>query len=536
MKRITALVGFFCLFALFSCKKDVVTPVTDLPKSKLTGSLATATVLSDTIPPANAVNVKTYGATGNGSTDDTKALQNAINAQNVLVLNGGTYIINTTLTVRSGVSIYGINGATIKSGNALSGKLLTAGTYLLTSGTSKVNIINLNFAPGSKAFTLGAWSNSCIFIANSVSTSIKYNRFNFTQPYLATGIEGVWVSGAGSKGTYIGHNVFNTVGIVYAEAGSSGTITVSNTVNNSHSNALCSYGNSTTYCTANQVLNNTINNAGYNGINDWGTTDGTLIKANIINGSGKSPSQGADGEGIQAVGVNTIVSANTIKDAQAEYIEVASTNKQIDSNVIVDTQGLAEGIVINCMGAPQPNAKSTVASIVHNNITGCSSAIEIIGNYSPNVNLLNNYISNPFSMGINVNSNASSYNVTASGNTINITTPNKGTGNRRAISSYASPLTTGQLFTIANNTINYTSGAAGAAHGEVALFPFTNNATVTGNIVNSNSIKTGNNYVVALSSDGSKFTGYTIKNNTFNGSVVYDLSGFVSAVMSGNIL
>jgi len=536
MKRITALVGSFCLLALFSCKKDVVTPATDLSKSKLSGSFAAATVVSDTIPPANAVNVKTYGATGNGSTDDTEALQNAINAQNVLVLSGGTYIINTTLTVRSGVSIYGINGATIKSGSALSGKLLTAGTYMITNGASKVNIVNLNFSPGSEAFALGTWSNSCIYIGNSVSTAIKYNRFNFTQPYQAIGIEGVWVSGAGSKGNYIGHNVFNTVGIVYAEAGTAGTITIANTVNNSHSNALCSYGNSTTNCTGNQVINNTINNAGYNGINDWGTTFGTIIKGNVINGSGKSPSQGADGEGIQAVGVNTIVSLNTIKDAQAEYIEVGSVDKKIDSNVIVDTQGLAEGIVINCVSPLRVGATSTVASIVHNNITGCSSAIEIIGTYSPNANLVNNYISNPFQMGINVNSNASNYNVIASGNTVSITTPNKGTGNRRAISSYASLLTSGQLFTITNNTITYTSGAAGGTHGEVALFPFTNNATITGNVVNSNSIKTGNNYVTALSSDGSKFTGYTIKNNTFTGSVVYDLSGFISAVVSGNIL
>jgi Pectate lyase superfamily protein len=537
MKRITALVGSFCLLALFSCKKDVVTPVTDSPKSIENHAITMATtVLQDTVPPSNAVNVKTYGATGNGTTDDTKALQNAINAQNVLVLNGGTYIINTTLTLRSGVSIYGINGATIKSGSAMSGKLLSAGTYMLANGTSKASIVNLNFAPGSKAFSLGVWSDACIYIGNSVSTTVKYNRFNFSQPYAATGMEGVWVSGTGSKGTYIGHNVFNTVGIVYAEAGSSGAITVGNTVNNSHSNALCSYGNSTTYCTGNQVLNNTINNAGYNGINDWGTTNGTQIIANTINGSGKSPSQGSDGEGIQAVGVNTRVSLNSIKDAQAEYIEVASTNKQIDSNVIVDTKGLAEGIVINCVGAPQPNAKSTVASIIHNNITGCSSAIEIIGNYSPNVNLVNNTITNPFSMGINLSSNASSYNVTASGNVINMTTKNPGTGNRRGISSYASPLAAGQKFAITNNTITYGTGAAGAAHGEVALLTYTNNVNITGNKINSNNIKTGNNYIVALSSGGNKFTGYTIQNNAFTGSLIYDFSGFISAIVSGNIL
>ncbi|HTA62705.1 MAG TPA: hypothetical protein VK835_09625, partial [Bacteroidia bacterium] len=67
MKRITALVGSFCLLALFSCKKDVVTPVTDLSKTKPIENLALITVNgvqvnNDTIPPSGAVDVKTYGA------------------------------------------------------------------------------------------------------------------------------------------------------------------------------------------------------------------------------------------------------------------------------------------------------------------------------------------------------------------------------------------------------------------------------------------------------------------------------------------
>src|SRR5882724_12039436 len=110
MKRITALVVSFCLLALFSCKKDIVTPVTDVPKPKSIESLALVTlngvtVNNDTIPPTGAVDVKTYGAVGDGYHDDTQAIQNAINAQNTIVIKKGTYIINQTLNMRSGVKI-----------------------------------------------------------------------------------------------------------------------------------------------------------------------------------------------------------------------------------------------------------------------------------------------------------------------------------------------------------------------------------------------------------------------------------------------
>ena len=121
--------------------------------------------------------------------------------------------------------------------------------------------------------------------------------------------------------------------------------------------------------------------------------DGTNIRGNIITGTGKSPSEGALGEGIQAVGVNTIVAQNKVTDAQAEYIEVAMTNKKIDSNTIVDYNLVAEGIVINTVSSStQPHATSFTTIINHNNITGCLNSIEVVGNYSPSVNIINNYI------------------------------------------------------------------------------------------------------------------------------------------------
>ena len=152
MKRTATLLGIVCTLAFFSCKKDVVTtPTADLKSiSEKNLSLVTVNGVStntDTIPPSNAVDVKTYGAKGDGSTDDTKAIQNAINAQGVLVFNGGTYVINQTLVVRAGVKMFGKNGATIKGGSAISGTLSTAGRYFSIEKGSRNQINNLVFAP-----------------------------------------------------------------------------------------------------------------------------------------------------------------------------------------------------------------------------------------------------------------------------------------------------------------------------------------------------------------------------------------------------
>ena len=538
MKRITALVGSFCLLALFSCKKDVISPATDLSKTKSIENLALVTVNgvtanNDTIPPSNAVDVKTYGAKGDGVSDDTKAIQNAINAQNTIVIKKGTYIINQPLNMRTGVKIYGTNGATIKPGTSMSGKLLTNGKYFMFSSVSSASITNLVFVPSSQSFNLSTYGNTCIYITQSQNCTVQFCKFNFKQPYQHLGIEGIWVDGPSSSGNYIFQNTCNTVGIEYAENGASNTLCQYNTVNNSHSNALNGEGNGTYYCTGNKILYNTINNAGYNGINDYGLIDGTIIRNNTVTGTGKSPSEGALGEGIQAVAVNTIVAQNKITDAQAEYIEVAMTNKKIDSNTIVDYNLVAEGIVINTVGSStQPHATSFTTIVDHNNITGCLNAIEVVGGYTPSANITNNTITNPKNAGVDIISNAASYSLTVSGNTFNMSNPDA--GRRSGIATYAANKTTTQKVALTNNTFNYTSASAGGAGTETAISTCTNSVALTGNVVNGNGVKNkAGSQPVAMNNNGVTYTGYTFVNNKFNSCSMW-LSGFQSTLTSGN--
>jgi hypothetical protein len=93
---------------------------------------------------ATFINVQDYGAVGNGTTDDTTAIQNAINAaeSNLIRLEFpmGTYIISGSLTIPSGIEING-NGATIKRKenitiNLTSSVISTDTTFNVTSTSS----------------------------------------------------------------------------------------------------------------------------------------------------------------------------------------------------------------------------------------------------------------------------------------------------------------------------------------------------------------------------------------------------------------
>lgn len=94
------------------------------------------------------LNAKSYGATGNGVTDDTAALQAAINAavaaQQMLYIPGGRYLISVALTITRGVRIMGAYAepqVTMFGGTPNTGG---AGTWLVLDGTHLVSAFYIN--------------------------------------------------------------------------------------------------------------------------------------------------------------------------------------------------------------------------------------------------------------------------------------------------------------------------------------------------------------------------------------------------------
>lgn len=75
-------------------------------------------------------NVKDFGAKGDGTTDDSAAIQAALDLQGHVYIPAGTYLINTTLRIKSNTKLYGdgVEATILQEGGA--------GTTLATMSTS----------------------------------------------------------------------------------------------------------------------------------------------------------------------------------------------------------------------------------------------------------------------------------------------------------------------------------------------------------------------------------------------------------------
>jgi hypothetical protein len=101
------------------------------------------------------VNVKDYGATGDGVTNDTTAIQAAVNAANnkQLIFPSGTYLINNTIlnTSISNLDIVGEGYVLIKATANLSGsQMFTLGAL---GTTNEINVSNVNFNGQASTYT-----------------------------------------------------------------------------------------------------------------------------------------------------------------------------------------------------------------------------------------------------------------------------------------------------------------------------------------------------------------------------------------------
>lgn len=535
---------FPVLLVFLSCKKlDNAVPynqnsqvtVLDRSTSAVVTEPQTPTVSVDSLAPANAVSVKKYGATGLGLIDDSNALQNAINAENTLVIPKGVYIISKTLNMRPGVKIYGTDGAIIKASLLMSGTLLTQGWFFLLQNDDNCSFINLELQ-SARTFKPSDWFNSCIFVQNSKNTTISYNYFNFSLPYAANGVNAVWVTGDGSTNTIIKSNQLKSVGIEYAEAGANGTIVDGNTIDHAPSDGICGHGNTDTYCAGNVIMNNIVTNSGMMGIEDWGKIDGTIIKNNKVTACGKDPKQHSDGMGISAVGVNSFVLNNVITDAQAYYIE-CYRNNTIQGNVINDTEGTAVGIIANYTSEDQSVSKrvSSTHTIANNTVNGCNYGVYVYGDFiTADINIASNTVNNPVGVGVNIDNNSNAYRITVSNNNINFTVPNSGSV-RKGCETYTTlnQRNTNQVITFNNNTINFANSANGGNGLEKGFWIATDNTVLNGNKVYGNNIKGAKTVVSGLSGNTDPAKNISLIDNMVSGATV-DLSDFSLAVKSGN--
>lgn len=93
-------------------------------------------LIAELIKELNCVNVKTYGAKGNGITDDTQAFKKAIsecsNSNKYLFIDNGNYLISETIDIPQSVSIIGANKENVT----------------ITCNTPNINIFNMSITSG----------------------------------------------------------------------------------------------------------------------------------------------------------------------------------------------------------------------------------------------------------------------------------------------------------------------------------------------------------------------------------------------------
>jgi len=141
-------------------------------------------------PPASSTNVqtiynvKTYGATGNGTTDDSAAIQAALtavatNIGGVVYLPAGTYKVATSLTVKSYTTI---RGEKVTSSQANAGTIIDASSIigsvnfkLFTSGANAWRIafedLKINLAAGANVTSQGTVGIGIIGVSLGTSSS-----------------------------------------------------------------------------------------------------------------------------------------------------------------------------------------------------------------------------------------------------------------------------------------------------------------------------------------------------------------------------
>jgi hypothetical protein len=92
---------------------------------------------------AYAVNVKSYGAVGDGTTDDTVAIQAAVNASNGVFFPAGTYKITTAITLKANSTVFGEGASSVISYFGTAGG---QGALFANSGSASAYIDNITIS------------------------------------------------------------------------------------------------------------------------------------------------------------------------------------------------------------------------------------------------------------------------------------------------------------------------------------------------------------------------------------------------------
>ena len=155
-------------------------------QSIIADNIPSATFTTSGIVKQTVYNVRDYGATGDGSTNDTAAINSAITAAAVnggtVYLPAGTYHCTGNINVASGICLYGDGyGSVILSGP-------TAGLEI--NGVNNVTVRNLRVdgSDSTGGFQVSIYNSTNVLIDNIYGTNLKYGGIWTTATTVTSGI------------------------------------------------------------------------------------------------------------------------------------------------------------------------------------------------------------------------------------------------------------------------------------------------------------------------------------------------------------
>ena len=472
------------------------------------------------------LNVLNYGAldpTAIGAAITAAVAALPASGGEVVVPPGAYTLAATTAITKDNVTITFLPGATIKPTSSPSGTLASKGRMFDISGRTRVTLRGARLlSPDSEAsFSITYGEDGAVRIFNSTDCVVQDCRLT------TAGDCGILVSGPNAIGNTVSGNKVTGAGITYSYGGAKATTCVNNTVRDAPSNGLAGTGNNNDSVAEGCVISgNHVFNSGRMGIEDWGSIRGSRILSNTVDRSGNDPTFTDAGIGISAVGLDTLIQGNVVKDFRNFGIEVHGDGHRVIGNDIVqvaaDRLDTADGVFVNSGGRG--------ALVQGNNIRrvrrglyawhDCG-VVEFIGN------LIEDFLE--VGIGCDITDPLSGY--TASNNRLRITRPVKAGVIRYGITAFASA---GNALgvNIARNHIQYAASAAVGVDGyEVSIQPVTPNTVVDGNVVYANGVT-----VQGLAPVGATPPNVRIVNNTFLGGATKNVSGLPGVVDTNNVV
>ena len=278
----------------------------------------------------SVVNVKDFGAVGDGVTDDTIAIQTAVNVGGTIFFPNGVYITTTAIALKSGTTIKGVFGKSIiKPTYAVTGTNIFDGSCFINENFEANELTDSNIVVDSMMFDFTNRQPNGAF--QRVGVFMRYvENVKVTKCQQITG--GDLVGYMFCKNTETTSNIaYETNNCAYDHWASSGNIIVTNNIVNNVTNApnqcIQVTGDDTDVYTT-DLLNS-------------GTCDKIIIANNIINVLRKTTNSGIILNNLESLPTinEIIVNSNYVKGADFGIVVQGKVNNfSITSNIITDIE------------------------------------------------------------------------------------------------------------------------------------------------------------------------------------------------------